>query len=131
MEKLKKVAEDAPRPGLPPSLRPHPHPPSAANFREVLARAAEMGRIQFSNHFSEQCSERGFSTLDVETLVETGNMIDGPSYDPTHHSFKCEIHGSVDGRWWKLILALDCDSDFCNAPRVVAVTVHRRERNRR
>ena len=57
--------------------------------------------------------------------METGTIIFGPDYDKGHHSFKYELFGKIDGKGWKLVVALDCASDFSESPRVSLVTIHR------
>lgn len=76
-------------------------------------------------HFSEQCMKRGFSTLDAELVIERGEVIGGPTYDEEHHSWKCEVFGKVDGKGWNLVVALECNSDFHEAPLITYVTAHR------
>ena len=129
MQNSKKAGESVGFPGLP-TARVHPVPPSVANFREILMRAVETGRLHASGHFVERCYTRGFSTLDAEILIESGSLTEGPTYDPERHTFRCELQGSIDGKGWKLVVALDCDSDFCKSPRLVLVTVHRRDGRR-
>lgn len=111
-----------PEPGQPAEA---PAPPTVPNLQAILVRAFELGNIEMRHHFVEKCKERVFSTLDAEQILESGTIVSGPTYDEEHHSYKCELVGDIDGKPWKLVCALDCNSDFCSAPSVALVTVHR------
>jgi hypothetical protein len=112
-------------PGKPIPVSEHPHPPTVENLRLILLRSIEHGVIIPSDHFNSRCTERGFCWLDAEVLVEEGTIVSGPDYDPQFHSFQCEIEGRIDGKSWRLVTALDCNSDYLKSPRVILVTVHR------
>ena len=88
-------------PGLPVKV---PAPPSAHNLRIIFLRAIELGRIQMTQHFSEQCSTRDFSTLDAEELLRNGEITADPVYEKQHHSYKCELAGKIEGKTWKLVV---------------------------
>lgn len=109
-------------PGIPVAV---PHAPSVANLKAILLRSLEIGIIRPTPHFVERCRSREFSMVDAELIIEEGEIIAGPIYVAEHRSWRCEIFGKVDGRGWKLVVALDCDSDFCESPAVTIVTVHR------
>lgn len=101
-----------------------PVPPTNANAHLIFIRALRSGVVEPSRHFTEQCSAREFDILDAETLLETGSIISGPIYEQEHNSFKYEIFNKIDGKGWNLVIALDCDSDFSESPRISLVTVH-------
>ena len=117
------------QPGLP-IQRKVPLPPSDENLRVILCRALQRGNVRLTTHFQERCSERDISTVDAERLIETGDLVAAPVYEEDYHSFRCEFRGRIDGKAWKLVVALDCDSDFCWAPRIILVTIHRSEMKR-
>jgi hypothetical protein len=84
-----------------------------------------IGSIGMTDHFRDRCRERDFTTLDAQELVENGQISNGPIYDSDYHTWKCEFVGRIDTKQWKLVIALACDSDLCEAPQVTLVTVHR------
>ena len=124
-----KMQAEVPRPGLPAEVK-EPHPPSVPNLKVILLRALELGRVHPTEHFSCRCDVREFTSLDAEWLIEVGDITSGPTYDKEHHSWKCEISGTIDRKGWKLVVALDCGSDFVKSPRLSLITVHRRNAKR-
>jgi len=115
---------EIPKPGLP-SAKVNHAVPSIENTRDVVLRAFEIGRVTVSEHFDDRCQFRNFSTLDAQELVECGDVKKPIVYDPEYNSFKIEFCGKVDNRWWKLVVGVDCMSDFCQLPRIILITVHR------
>ena len=89
-----------------------------------------MGTTFQSDHFNKQCSVREFSAVDAEFLIEQGEIMGGPIFDPEHQSWEYEFYGRVDGKGWYLVAALDCRSDLVACPRVILVTVHRLPRKK-
>jgi DNA-binding transcriptional regulator YiaG len=85
-----------------------------------------MGRVYPTEHFTQRCDERTFTTLDAEILIETGVLSSPLSYDHEHNSWKFEISGTIDRKGWRMVVALDCGSDYVRSPRLSLVTVHRR-----
>lgn len=99
-------------------------PPSQTNARALLIRALEMGRTDIRGHFSDRCDERGLSTIDAENLIRCGTL-ETPRYDIDHDNWVYEIVGRVDGKSWKIVVALDCGEDMWDSPLITLVTVHR------
>lgn len=98
--------------------------PSQTNARALLIRALEMGRTDIRGHFSDRCDERGLSTIDAENLIRCG-ALGTPRYDIDYDNWVYEIVGRVDGKSWKIVVALDCGEDMWDAPLITLVTVHR------
>lgn len=116
------LSNEKAEPGQP--LAP-PDTPSAENMRISLARATSVGTVGWTDHFRKRCLERSFTTMDAEELIETGTLIYGPVYNPTFENWKCELSGTIDGRTWLLVLAIDARSDLVKSPHVILISVHR------
>ena len=109
-------------PGVPSTA---PAAPSIPNLKVLLVRAIELGRMRISQHFRNQAEARAFSTLDAEQILEEGEIISGPVFDSDFFSWKCEMFLKIEGKGWKLVVALDCASDYCESPLIHLITIHR------
>lgn len=115
-------SEQRPAPGVPVAV---PAAPSVPCLKVLLVRAIELGRVRMSQHFREQARDRSFSTLDAEYILEEGEVISGPLFDSDHFSWRCEMLMKIDGKGWKLVVALDCAADYCESPLIHLITIHR------
>lgn len=115
-------AEQKPVPGVPITA---PAAPSIPNLKVLLVRAIELGRMRISQHFRDQAQARDFSTLDAEQILEEGEIVSGPVFDSDYFSWKREVFLKLEGTGWKLVVALDCASDYCESPLIHLITIHR------
>jgi hypothetical protein len=98
--------------------------PSQFNARTLVVRAIEDGRTATMPHFTERCGQRGLSTIDAESLIRNGKY-GTPRYDEEYDNWVYEIAGRVDGKLWKIVVALDCGGDLSESPRITLITAHR------
>ncbi len=98
--------------------------PSQANARALLIRALKLGRTDIKPHFTDRCGERGLSTIDAENLIRAGKL-GTPRYDEDHDDWVYEVFGKVDGKSWKIVVALDCGEDMWESPLITLITAHR------
>jgi hypothetical protein len=75
-------------------------------------------------HFTERCGQRGFNSIDAEQLIRKGR-IESSRYDEDYHDWVFEIIGNVDGKSWKIVVALDCSEDVLESPVITLITAHR------
>ena len=99
-------------------------PPSQTNARTLFVRALELGRTDIRPHFTDRCGERGLSTVDAENLIRYG-AYGTAHYDEDFDNWVYDIVGKVDGKSWKMVVALDCGDDMWDAPRITFITAHR------
>jgi hypothetical protein len=112
-------------PGLPIPLSKPPTGPTPENARLLLIKAIELGTLVHSPHFTDRCEFREFSAIDAETCIESGKIIGGPREDEEHRSWKYDFWTKIDGKGWKLVVALDWDIDLERCPQATYVSVHR------
>ncbi len=98
--------------------------PSQFNARTLMVRAIEEGTTATMPHFTERCGQRGLSTIDAESLIRSGKY-SAPRYDEEYDNWVYEIVGRVDGKSWKIVVALDCGGDLSEFPRITLITAHR------
>ncbi len=62
--------------------------------------------------------------MDAENLIRLG-VLGNPRYDEDYNNWVYEITGKVDGKSWKIVVALDCGEDMWESPLVTFITAHR------
>jgi len=104
--------------------RTKPQAPLTAETARVVALSAwRTGRLQRTPHFLMRLKARGFSILDVESVIRYGRVVAGPTpCGPPHNNHKYYFRDDVDGVGLKVSFALDAEQDYATCPLVVLIT---------
>jgi hypothetical protein len=105
--------------------------PSLATFKEILRRAADQGRVTWSKRFQARCRMHGMSTVDAVNVIREGRIVNFPMFDQSRNSWRVNIGDAVDGHFLVVDVALSCEEDFCESPRVEIVTAFYRRGRRK
>jgi hypothetical protein len=105
--------------------------PSLAALKEVLRRAADMGRVTWSRRFQARCRMHQFSTVDVVDVVREGRIVNLPTFDLSRNAWRIHLADAVDGYTFVVDVALSCEEDFCDSPRIEVVTAFYRRGRRK
>lgn len=100
-------------------------PLCSTNVHRLLVRAYELGNVDTTDHFRLRASERHFTTVDVENVVRTGQLIGKPHFSPAYRNWCVRIVGKIEGRTLEVRLALDPGVDF-ESPLLTLITGIRR-----
>jgi hypothetical protein len=100
--------------------------PSRKSLKEILRMAMDLGNFSWSSRWDARCKLHGggpgFNTVDAVNVIRRGSIVRIPQFDVPRRAWRIEIADSVEGFTFVVDLALDCDSDFIESPRVELVT---------
>jgi hypothetical protein len=86
-----------------------------ATARRIMVRAFELGQMSTGPSFHRYSADCTFTTVDAEMLIRHGRIVD-EAYDKEFDSLVYYVAGRVDGRIWKLTVAIDCEEDYWDSP---------------
>ncbi len=95
---------------------------SSNNAKVVLLRAWTQGTVRFTTHFKMRGIERGFTTIDAETLMRVGTVQGKGEFCPIRNNFKYRLRGLVEERMVEMVFALDPTTDYVETPLAIFVT---------
>lgn len=87
-------------------------PLSLENARVLLLNALVGGKVHVTKHFRERGVERGFTTVDAERVIRSGNFACPPKFDEAHENWVFRIAGKCDTRNFEVRVALDWSEDL-------------------
>lgn len=89
-------------------------PLSIDNLRKLLIRAIELGNVDITSHFKQRCVQRGFTTLDAENLIRSGQVTvcEKPWFDTECDHYRMTVKGKIEGRTLEIGIALDPSVDY-------------------
>jgi hypothetical protein len=99
-------------------------PMSIDNLRKLLIRAVELGNLDITSHFKQRCLQRGFTTLDAENVVRSGQITvcERPWFDAENDHYRMTVKGKIEGKTLEIGIGLDPSVDY-QAPLVSFNTV--------
>jgi len=96
-------------------------PLSLDNARVLLLNALVRGRVHITKHFKERSAERGFTTVDVERVIRSGNFVCPPKFDEANQNWVFRLSGKCDTCNFEARVALDWSEDL-EYPLVIYIT---------
>jgi hypothetical protein len=88
----------------------------------IIQRAVSVGRIDFRTYINMRMAQREFTSLDVERVLRSGAVFDGPEYDIKHGNWKYKVRALIDGCALEMVVVIDADEDYDSRPLVIPVT---------
>jgi hypothetical protein len=96
--------------------------PSLTKLKEIVCGAVDSGLVTWSKRFQSRCRLHQISTVDAVNVIRSGRVVDMPHYDLGRRAWRIHLEDAVDGLKLIVDVALGCEDDFRDAPRVEIVT---------
>jgi hypothetical protein len=96
-------------------------PITLENARRLLHQGIVQGRVHITDHIRQRAVERAFTTVDVERIVKSGNIIAVPQYCEDFANWVFRMQGKCDTRNLEVRVALSWAEDLTD-PLVIFIT---------